>query len=377
MIMGIRSNPAVDSGATRCLLLTRSMAIDAGVGEAVRQLVIANDQSKRPWRFRVLVQNRFARRDIPQGMINAIFLPLKGKYLRSVVQAWRESARKDVDHIVATDLRLFLVAMIAWAMRLRSPSRVTFWIHGVSLVFDGGLKQWIFRLAGLNATLVFASAAIRKAHSFSWHRGHSQVVLNGVQDHGLRANRVGQHQPPVLQYTAAFVELKNHEALLRALARLIAAGVVVELRLVGDGATRPLMEHLAGELGVAPHVRFLGAREDARELLQSCDLYVHPSIGEGFGIAVVEAMFAALPIVAAASGAFPEYLVHDSSALLVDCEDGGKMLSDAILEMLRRLSDGRAVAMGKIANAAAREQFDTSRYITEWQMAVGTGHSKE
>ena len=101
---------------------------------------------------------------------------------------------------------------------------------------------------------------------------------------------------------------------------------------------------------------------------------MHPSLGEGLGIAVVEAMFAGLPIIAADSGAFPEYLEHDSTALLVNCEDDGQALSEAILEMITRIKDGRAIEMGKSASLEANKRFGTSRYIEEWKAAVDFGH---
>ena len=236
------------------------------------------------------------------------------------------------------------------------------------------MKRWIFRIASIASPLVFVSNAVCNEHEYSWHRGRKKVVHNGVRDHGFRADSIGAHKPFVLQYTAAFVGLKNHRPLLRAIAKVVSTGVIVELRLLGDGKTQPEMELLVDELGIASLVQFMGRRPDARELLQECDLYVHPSLGEGLGIAVVEAMFAGLPIIAADSGAFPEYLEHDSTALLVNCEDDGQALSEAILEMITRIKDGRAIEMGKSASLEANKRFGTSRYIEEWKAAVDFGH---
>ena len=350
------------------------MSISAGVGEAIRQLLVANNKSNDPWHFCVFVQNPFSQQDIPSGLSNAIFTRLRGKYLLPILQAWQTSKRDQSDCIVATDFRLFIIALFAWSLRLRSPRKVAFWIHGIPLVIEGRMKRWIFRIASIASTLVFVSEAVRNEHEYPSHRGSRKVVLNGVQDHGFRAQSIGAQKPFVLQYTAAFVGLKNHRALLHAIAKVISAGEMIHLRLLGDGQIKSEMERLADELGIAPFVHFMGRRPDARELLQECDLYVHPSIGEALGIAVVEAMFAGLPIIAADSGAFPEYLEHDSSAFLVNCEDDGQALSEAILEMLERIKNGRAMEMGKTAYLEATKCFGTSRYIEEWKSAVDPGN---
>ena len=350
------------------------MSISAGVGEAIRQLVIANEQSSDPWHFYVFVQNQFSHQDIPSELSNAFFTHFRGKYLLPMLQAWRASKRGHADCIVATDFRLFLIALIAWVLNWRSPRRASFWINSVPLVIDGWVKRLIFRFVAARSNLIFASTAIRNEHSYAWHRGRSQVVLYGIPDHGIRAKSIKRKKPIVLQYTGAFVAWKNHRTLLHAIAKVIKAVPMIELRLLGDGKTKPEMERLADDLKIARFVNFMGRRSDARELLQECDLYVHPSLGEGLGIAVVEAMFARLPIIAADSGAFPEYLEHDSTALLVDCEDDGQALAEAILEMLERIEDGRAMKMGELAYLDATNCFGTSRYIEEWKTAVDLGN---
>ena len=350
------------------------MSIGSGVGETIRQLVIANETSSYPWHFRVFVQKSFSPQDVPSGLSNSIFTRLRGKYLLPIIQAWQVSKRRHADYIVATDFRMFIIALFAWALRLRSPSKVTFWLHGIPLVIEGRVRLWIFRIASIASPLVFVSEAVRNAHEYPLHRGNRKVVLNGVQDHGFRARSIGAQKPFVLQYTAAFVGWKNHRTLLHAVAKVINAGETIHLRLLGEGQIKSEMERLADELGIAPFVHFMGRRRDARELLQECDLYVHPSIGEALGIAVVEAMFAGMPIITANSGAFPEYLDHDSTALLVNCEDGGQALSDALLEMLQRIEDGRAIEMGKSAFLEANKRFGTSRYIEEWKAAVDLGN---
>ena len=87
---------------------------------------------------------------------------------------------------------------------------------------------------------------------------------------------------------------KDHETLLRAVS--LVPGVV--LVLAGDGQLSEQLHTLADELGIASRVRFLGKRMDVPRLLKAVDVYVQPSLWEGFGIAALEAMAAGKPVVA-------------------------------------------------------------------------------
>ena len=98
----------------------------------------------------------------------------------------------------------------------------------------------------------------------------------------------------VLLYVARLEPQKDHANLLRALSQIPDA----DLLLVGDGSLRAQLEAQAETLGVAPRVHFLGRRKDVAELLKMADIYVHPPVFEGFGIAAAEAMAAGKPIVA-------------------------------------------------------------------------------
>lgn len=81
------------------------------------------------------------------------------------------------------------------------------------------------------------------------------------------------------------------------------------LKIAGDPRDGgPQLAALAGELGVADAVEFLGVVSEAEKvrLMQSCRLYLQPSRYEGFGLAIAEAMATGAPVVTSAVGAVPE-----------------------------------------------------------------------
>ena len=99
----------------------------------------------------------------------------------------------------------------------------------------------------------------------------------------------------VVGHLGRFVTQKNHAFLLRAFAKVQDRRPDAVLLLAGDGPLLGDAEALAGSLGLAGSVRFLGRREDASRLYQAFDMFVLPSLYEGFCVVGVEAQAAGLP----------------------------------------------------------------------------------
>jgi glycosyltransferase involved in cell wall biosynthesis len=92
-------------------------------------------------------------------------------------------------------------------------------------------------------------------------------------------------------------------------------------------------------LGLADNVRFLGWRPDVDEIMGCFDIFVLPSLNEGMGRVLVEAMSAGLPIVASRVGGIPDLVKHGENGLLVPPADAGALeraISDLLSDKARR-----------------------------------------
>ena len=122
----------------------------------------------------------------------------------------------------------------------------------------------------------------------------------------------------VLVAVARLTEQKGIDVAIRALAALPDDVVLVVL---GEGPERAALQRLAGELEVEARVFLLGRVPDVAAWLRRAIVLVHPARWEGFGLGVLEAMLAGLPVVATDVSALPELVVDGETGLLVSPDD--------------------------------------------------------
>lgn len=95
-------------------------------------------------------------------------------------------------------------------------------------------------------------------------------------------------------HVGRFSEVKNHEFLLEILREVLESYNNVRLLLVGDGPIRAEIQKKVDNMGLSNYVIFAGARSDTEKYYQAMDVFVFPSLWEGFGIAVIEAQISGL-----------------------------------------------------------------------------------
>jgi glycosyltransferase involved in cell wall biosynthesis len=118
-----------------------------------------------------------------------------------------------------------------------------------------------------------------------------------------------------------FVEQKGHKYLVEAARTLASQYSNIYFLLLGDGSLQPAIEEQIFSHQLNNHFVFCGLLRDHQRAVFGADLYVHPAIIEPFGIVLVEAMAASLPIVATRVGGIPEVVNENETALLVDPAD--------------------------------------------------------
>jgi colanic acid/amylovoran biosynthesis glycosyltransferase len=147
--------------------------------------------------------------------------------------------------------------------------------------------------------------------------------------------RPARPDPFRLLCVGSLVPAHGQHVLLEALALLVGRGVRPQLTLVGDGPDRAALEARATALRLKDAVRFAGAvgQDVVLSLYERADAFVLPSLAEGLPVALLEAMAAGLPCVAAGTGGVPELIRDGEHGLLVAASDSAG-LADAVERLM-------------------------------------------
>lgn len=103
----------------------------------------------------------------------------------------------------------------------------------------------------------------------------------------------------IIGHVGTFSPSKNHAFLLKVLKHMTEEGKDVVAVLAGVGSLRTDIEAEANKMGIFNRMRFLGVRADIPRLMKAFDVFVFPSVFEGFGIVALEAQCSGTPCVAA------------------------------------------------------------------------------
>ena len=206
--------------------------------------------------------------------------------------------------------------------------------------------------------------------------------LDSVQREALRRDLDTEPESIVIVQVSRMQALKGHRILFEAVARLvhlpqwvcwIAGGPQRDDELEYTNSLRAL----ASDLRIEPRIRFLGQRSDIADLLLAANIYCQPNVGpEAFGIALIEAMQAGLPVVTTAAGG-PLEILNESCGVLVPPDDPISLAAE--LETLIS-NEGRRRQLGVGATRRATQLCDPATQLWRLYFTIirgigsGAGH---
>lgn len=282
------------------------------------------------------VTNRVVALRVNSGLISEDLAPIAGEprilpdnRLGRILEFGRSIDQFQPDGIVFHFFTLDHVLMAAVA-RLRGVSRIVVSqgnpaASGKHLRKKLRLILWASRALGLRLVSVSNYIQSTMAELGKLPKG-SSVVWNGcdVADIAGRASKTRQDRSPAevrVLMIARLDSIKDHATLIRALAHIpeVVGGRKVILDLVGEGPKRSELQLLAASEGVVERVRFLGAKSDIPERLGGADIFcLSTTDDEGFGVVLIEALAAGVPVIASDVPACREVLANGKFGRLVE-----------------------------------------------------------
>jgi glycosyltransferase EpsF len=167
----------------------------------------------------------------------------------------------------------------------------------------------------------------------------SRILYYGVdipppstpEDRNSLRNSLGwEVSTPLILHVGRFIEQKNHLGLLSVFQRVLESIPSAKLLLVGLGPLKALVEENIAKRDLASSVRMLGLRDDVPTLMTKSDVFLFPSLYEGFGLVAVESNAAGLPLVGSSIPGLAEAVQNGKTALLHDVDDIESMAASIV-----------------------------------------------
>ena len=260
-------------------------------------------------------------------------------------------------HLTALAMKLAVRGKLASRSKLVLTRHVLFPLRSINKPLLSGVSRVIAVSEAVGESLrqngVIASAKIT-------------VVHNGIDvDRFAQAAASSRNsdKPVVIGTVGHLAPIKGHDVFVRAAALISQSRKDVRFVVVGEDKSpqrenRKALESLVAELGLNAIVTMPGWRDDTPAMLSSLTLFVSAARSEPFGLAIVEAMAAGLPIVATASEGALEIIENGVSGKLVPADD-----PEALAKTINELLDDplECSRLSRNAQRAARERFSLMR----------------
>ena len=309
------------------------------------------------------MMDRAAERDIPITR-----LPIGRDYDLPLLWRLRRALRKikpDIahTHLIHADLFGCFAAKIAgvpaivssrhlddafrYRARWRRIHRRLWRMFDAGIAISGAMKKFALEIEGAPPEKI---SVVRYGMEYRWLRDED---INSARQR-LRAELNLGSDTQLLGMACRLVEQKGIPYALEALRRIRSDFPRVHLAIAGDGEKAEELRRLSSMLGIADRVHWLGWRADAADLMAAFDVFFLPSLHEGFGLVLLEAMSRRVPIVASRVGAIPEVVVDGETGILVEPRN-----VDQLAAAMTRLLNDRALRkyMGLLGAARLEERF--------------------
>lgn len=236
--------------------------------------------------------------------------------------------------------------------------------------FKNRLSRRIFPCWGCRVIAISQEVAGHLAGDLGVRQECIRLIHNGVdidrfslRDEKIRENareKLGLGQAPVVGIIARLSEVKGHSYLIEAMKQVLEKAAGARLLIVGEGKCAEALRNLVRRLKIENNVSFIPNVADTAGILASMDLFVLPSLQEGLGLSLMEAMASGLAVIGSDVGGIKSLIRHGHNGLLVRPKDI-EGLSSAILQLLA--DEERRISFGNRAREFIRENFSRQDMI--------------
>ena len=319
LLTGLRER---DVDARAIILVERDKPMDAMMREAeARKIPITRLTIRRDFDLHLLWTLRRAIREISPDLVHTHlihadlhgYLAARGAGVRRII-----SSRHNDD-------------AFRYRSRWRRINRRLWRRLDAGIAISEAIKEFAIQIEGAPAENV---SVVRYGIDYGWLSDEDIQVARRQ----LRAELGLAEDALLLGMVCRLVEQKGIPYALEATRRIRSEFPAAHLVIAGDGEKAAELRRLASALGIADRVHWLGWRSDAADLMAAFDVLLAPSLWEGFGLVLLEAMSRRVPVIASRVSAIPEVVLHGETGILIEPRD-----VDALAKAIARLLNDRAL----------------------------------
>jgi glycosyltransferase involved in cell wall biosynthesis len=276
------------------------------------------------------------------GKVTVLPVPMRGRSDLPAARAInRLIAKYNPDIVHAHGSRAGILARIG-SFLMHTKTVYTEHTRTSHFVLPNVLLEWAHRI-GMTVLDIFntdATVAVSDSvanflkRNISLKRKKVIVIPNGIEPAEIRPTPAAAAilkdlgltpEDKIIGTIGSLNPAKDHKTLLEAFVKVKKSFKDAKLLLIGEGPLKVILQKYAQRWGVGDDVIFAGYQEDAASLIPYMDIFVLPSKTEAFGLAILEAMQAGVPIIATRVGGIPEVIHHNHNGLLVPYGDVHKL----------------------------------------------------
>ncbi|TRZ96500.1 glycosyltransferase family 1 protein [bacterium] len=259
--------------------------------------------------------------------------------------------------------------VLAHLLSRNSSVRHVFTCHGF---FKRRLFRQLFPCWGSKVIAISQQVREHLIQDFRLDAKKIIVIHNGIdlnrfaqgpgEDKAVFKRRLGLNGGPVVGIVARLSDVKGHTYLIQAMKSVLGKFPDAQLLIVGEGKMHQGLVALSRKLGIAQHVFFIPTINHTSRALRAMDLFVMPSLKEGLGLALMEAMASGLAVVGSNVGGIKSLIRDQDNGLLVEPADAAQ-LSEAIISLLGDLK--LMSCLGAKARIFINENFSKDKMVLE------------
>ncbi|MCP4570430.1 MAG: glycosyltransferase family 4 protein [FCB group bacterium] len=271
--------------------------------------------------------SEFLRRVSSHPDVEILPLDISGDFCPKTIRQLSDYLRKNQIDVVLCNF-VKDVRLAGMAQKFGGGCRIV-WTPGVNLAKKSFSHRILF--SGYVAKVIVPSASLRDEIVASGFIEPSkfEVIPIGIDPLHWQGSRKSGREFIIEKYnlpedaficltSGRFVRQKGHRYLVEAASTLAEKYNNIYFLWLGDGPMQVTLQEQIKDHDLNKHFIFCGLLESHQQVVFGADLYVHPAIVEPFGIVLVEAMAASLPVVASCIGGIPEVVADTETAILVE-----------------------------------------------------------